>query len=98
MNLTVIGVALLALSSLTGCTTTRAVSIGNGEYEMAGSSATAFATGSVQKMKIIERAGAFCKQRGEHLVLVNAQEKSGRLGSVFRGGHKASADVIFRCQ
>ena len=98
MNIFVAGVALSALCGLAGCTTTKAISIGNGEYEMAGSSATVFATGSVQKMKIIQRAGEFCKQRGEHLLLVNAQDKSGKYGSLFESGHKASADVIFRCQ
>ena len=83
---------------LPGCTTTTAVSIGNGEYEMAGSSATAFATGSMQKMRILERASAFCKQRGEHLVVVSAQDKNGKYGSLYQNSHKASADVIFRCQ
>lgn len=49
-------------------------------------------------MKSIQRTREFCKQRGEHLEFVDAQDKTGTYGSLFESGHKASTDVIFRCQ
>jgi len=103
--------AVAAASLVAGCaTTTRVVSIGNGNYELAGSSATAFASGGTEKVRLIERANAFCSQEGKQALLENSQDTNGHVGgfaggswdggsfSAVKGGQRATADVVFRCQ
>lgn len=91
-------------------TTTQVVPIGNGTYELAGSSATAFASGGTEKVRLIQRANTFCEQQGKQALLVDSQDTNGHVGgyagaswgggsfSAVKGGQRATADVMFRCQ
>jgi hypothetical protein len=105
--------ALIAASVflVAGCaTTTNVVPIGNGNYELAGSSATALASGGTEKVRLIERANAFCGQQGRQALLENSDDTNGHVGgfasgawggggfSAVKGGQRATADVVFRCQ
>jgi hypothetical protein len=90
--------ALIAPLIFSACATTSAVvPIGNGQYEIAGSSATAMASGGGQKIKLIKVANEYCANRGKSMSLVNADSTNGQVGTLFRAGSAANADVIFRC-
>jgi hypothetical protein len=107
----IIGAVIAASVLAAGCaTTTNVVSIGNGNYELAGSSATAFASGGTEKVRLIQRANAFCGQQGKQALLENSEDTNGHVGgyaggswggggfSAVKGGQRATADVVFRCQ
>lgn len=90
--------------------TTQVVSIGNGAYELAGSSATAFASGGAEKVRLIQRANAYCERQGKQALLIDSRDTNGHVGAyagahwgggnftAVKGGQRATADVIFRCQ
>jgi hypothetical protein len=68
--------------ALSGCATTSGVvPIGNGAYEITGSSATALASGGGQKMKLLKSANEFCTNQGKQMNLVSAASNSGQVGS-----------------
>lgn len=115
-TITLLSAALL----LAACASTPAdvVSIGHGNYEIAGSSATAFSSGGTEKVKLLRVANQYCAQQGKQATLVGATDTNGRLGSgsfaqgsafapqaganftvsSYRGGRRATADVVFQCQ
>jgi hypothetical protein len=67
---------------MVGCaTTSEVVPIGNGNYEIAGSSATALASGGSEKVKLIKVANKYCGGQGKQATLVNASATNGRVGS-----------------
>ncbi len=67
---------------IVGCaTTTPVVPIGNGNYEIAGSSATALASGASQKVRLLQVANQYCNAAGKQLVLVDANDTNGHVGS-----------------
>jgi hypothetical protein len=67
---------------MVGCaTTSEVVPIGNGNYEIAGSSATALASGGSEKVKLIKVANKYCGGQGKQATLVNADATNGRVGS-----------------
>ena len=73
-----------------GCATTSpVVPIGNGNYEIAGSSATALASGASQKVRLLQVANQYCSAAGKRMVLENADDTNGRVGS----GAFADADA-----
>ena len=76
--LLIAAVSLLAA----GCATTSpVVPIGNGNYEIAGSSATALASGASQKIRLLQVANRYCGAAGKQMVLVDADDTNGRVGS-----------------
>ena len=56
------------------------VPIGNGAYEIAGQSATALTSGSGEKLKIIAAANTYCSKQGKQAVVVQANDRDGRVG------------------
>jgi hypothetical protein len=74
--------AVTAALSIVGCATTSdVVPIGNGNYEIAGSSATALSSGGSQKVKLIRVANKYCGEQGKQATLVAANATNGRVGS-----------------
>lgn len=68
--------------AIAGCATTSPiVPIGNGNYELAGSSATALASGASQKIRLLQLANQYCAGEGKQMQLVNADATNGRMGS-----------------
>lgn len=71
-------VSLLAV----GCATTSdVVPIGNGNYEIAGSSVTALSSGASEKIKLIKVANQYCGNQGRQATLVDADSTNGHVGS-----------------
>lgn len=74
--------ASVASLLLFGCATTSPiVPIGNGNYEITGSSATALASGASQKVRLLEDANKYCNAAGRQMVLVNSTDTNGHVGS-----------------
>jgi len=75
-------IVAVSLATLAGCATNSGVvPIGNGNYEITGSSATAIASGGSQKMKLLKTANQYCGTQGKQATLVNASSTDGRVGS-----------------
>src|ERR1039457_6745397 len=75
-------IVAVSLATLAGCATNSGVvPIGNGAYEITGSSATALASGGSQKMKLLKTANQYCAQQGKQATLVSADSNDGRVGS-----------------
>ena len=77
---------LLAFSvvafALSGCATTSAVvPIGQGVYEIAGSSATAFSSGGAQRVRLIQAANKYCAKQGKSATVVDSEATNGQVGS-----------------
>ena len=106
---------LSAAIGLCSCATTSdVVPIGNGSYEIAGSSATALASGGSEKVKLLKKANEYCAAQGKQMQLVNADSTNGHAGAfaggsayapgaganfaAVRPGQRATADVVFRCE
>jgi hypothetical protein len=73
--------AAVPLFMVACATTSEVVPIGNGNYEIAGSSATALASGGSEKVKLIKVANKFCGDQGKQANLVGAEATNGRVGS-----------------
>lgn len=74
--------ALAAVLGLSACATTSpVVPVGNGVYEIAGSSATAMSSGGAQKVRLIQAANDFCAKQGKGATVVNAGATDGHVGS-----------------
>jgi hypothetical protein len=77
-----ISIVAVSFAVLSGCATNSGVvPIGNGNYEISGSSATALASGGSQKMKLMKAANEYCRAQGKSATLLNAQSTDGRVGS-----------------
>lgn len=96
---------------LSGCATTKdVIPIGNGNYEIAGSSVTALSSGGAEKVKLMRVASQYCTGFGKQMVLVGSRatdgqvgdsafvESSDGVGSAVHAGTRATADVIFHCE
>lgn len=97
-------ITLIALCSLSACATTQdVVPIGHGNYELAGSSVTAFSSGGAEKIKLLRIANQYCAQQGKQATMLDGTQSNGttltafQRGGVFTGRH-ATADVVFQCQ
>lgn len=67
---------------ITGCaSTSQVVPVGNGVYEIAGSSATALSSAGAQRVRLIEKANEYCRQLGKTVSVVDASGKDGQVGS-----------------
>ena len=95
---------LLAVCFLSACATTQdVVPIGHGNYELAGSSVTAFSSGGAEKIKLLRIANQYCGKQGKSANLLDGTQSNGttltafQRGGVFSGRH-ATADVVFQCQ
>jgi hypothetical protein len=73
--------AVISLIAIGCATTSDVVPIGNGNYEIAGSSATALSSGGSQKVKLIKIANQYCGAQGRQATLVSADATNGRVGS-----------------
>ena len=74
-------VALFATLAITGCATTSdIVPVGNGVYEVAGSSATGMSSGGAQKIRLIKVANGYCAKQGKSAALVGANDTNGHVG------------------
>ncbi len=76
--------ASLSIIALTvsGCATTSAVvPIGQGVYEIAGSSATAFSSGGAQRVRLIQAANKYCAKQGKSATVVDSTATNGKVGS-----------------
>lgn len=73
--------AVLVMGLAACATTSDVVSIGNGHYEVTGSSATAMASGASQKVKLIKVANQYCGKQGKSAELVSADSNNGQVGS-----------------
>lgn len=84
---------------IAGCATTSpVVPIGNGNYEIAGSSATALASGASQKVRLLQVANQYCNGAGKQMVLVDADDTNGHVGSgAWANGnaHAAAANASY---
>lgn len=104
----------IAFLAVAGCATTSGVvPIGNGTYEIAGSSATAMASGGSEKVKLLKIANQYCGAEGKEMTLLDAQDTNGHVGAFATGGayapgaganftavhpgQRATADIVFRC-
>jgi hypothetical protein len=77
---------------LAGCATNSGpVPIGNGAYEITGSSATALSSGGSQKIKLLKTANEYCAQQGKQASLVSAESSDGRVGSAASANGSAYA-------
>lgn len=77
---------------IVGCATTSpVVPIGNGNYEITGSSATALASGASQKVRLLEVANKYCNAVGRQMVLVNSTDTNGHVGSAAWANGRAQA-------
>jgi hypothetical protein len=75
-------VSISTLAILSGCATNSGVvPIGNGNYEITGSSATALTSGGSQKMKLMQAANQYCGQQGKTATLLSAQSTDGHVGA-----------------
>lgn len=82
MKITLLLAAVFATSVLSACATTSpVVPIGNGVYEITGSSATAMSSGGAQKVRLIQAANDFCNKQGKGATVINAGGNDGRMGS-----------------
>lgn len=89
-------ISVVSLLTVGCATTSPVVPIGNGNYEITGSSATAIASGASQKVRLLQVANRFCDASGKQMVLVNAEETNGRVGYdawADANGHAAAADA-----
>lgn len=67
---------------ITGCaSTSQVVPVGNGVYEIAGSSATALSSAGAQRVRLIEKASEYCRQLGKTVSVVDASGEDGQVGS-----------------
>ncbi len=74
--------ALFAVAALSACASTSpVVPVGNGVYEITGSSATALSSGSAQKVRLIQAANDYCAKQGKAVTVVNAGGTDGHVGS-----------------
>lgn len=104
----------VACLMVAGCaTTSEVVQIGSGNYEIAGSSATALSSGGSEKVKLLKVANQYCAGQGKQMTLVNAEDTNGHMGAFATGsayvpgaganftavqaGRRATADVVFHC-
>jgi hypothetical protein len=72
----------VVLAALVGCaTSTGVVPIGNGNYQIAGHSATALGNGGSEKLRLMKTANEYCAQQGKTATLVNADSNDGHAGS-----------------
>jgi hypothetical protein len=74
-------IAFVSLISASCASTSEVVPIGNGSYEIAGSSATALSSGGSEKVKLIKVANQYCGAQGKQAAIVNAESTNGRVGS-----------------
>jgi hypothetical protein len=74
---------VVSTCALIACASTSAVvPVGNGLYEITGSSATALSSGSAQKIRLIQAANDYCQKRsGKGATVVDANDTSGHAGS-----------------
>jgi len=104
-------IALVALLSLSACaaTTQDVVSVGNGNYELAGTGRTAYSSGGTEKVKLLRVANTYCAKQNKQATLVQADTTDAHArpsllpgGILTRagvlGGDHATADVVFQCQ
>lgn len=67
---------------LAGCaSTSQIVPIGNGVYEIAGSSATALSSAGAQRVRLIEKASEYCGKLGKNVDVVDSSGSDGHMGS-----------------
>lgn len=74
-------IAAISLFAVGCATTSDVVPIGNGNYEIAGSSATALSSGGSEKVKLLKIANQYCGAEGKQATLVSADATNGRVGS-----------------
>lgn len=74
-------VAVISLITVGCASTSDVVSIGNGNYEIAGSSTTALSSGGSEKVKLIKIANQYCGAQSKQATLVSADATNGRVGS-----------------
>lgn len=98
-------------AAMSSCASTPSVvSIGNGHYEVLGSSLTTFAAAAQQKTELIVTASKYCSQLGKQVNFEGEQAVQGHAGSSgvdgsggISGSNAAldqftSGNVIFSCQ
>ncbi|MGB6450333.1 MAG: hypothetical protein WBE92_06245 [Steroidobacteraceae bacterium] len=88
-------IACATLVGVAGCATTSpVVPIGNGNYEIAGSSATALSSGAAQKVRLLQVANQYCNATGKQMVLMDANDINGHVGSgAFANGSARAAEA-----
>jgi hypothetical protein len=75
-------VTVVTLLAAVGCATNSGVvPIGNGNYEIAGHSATALSSGGSEKVRLMKSANEFCYQSGKTATLVSADATDGHAGA-----------------
>jgi hypothetical protein len=76
-------VILLGIAAIVaGCASgPSVVPIGNGNYEIAGSSVTALSSGGSEKLKLMKQANQYCMASGKQAVLMTANSSDGHVGS-----------------
>lgn len=80
-NMRFIAVVAFAAIAPAGCATTSdIVPVGQGVYEVAGSSATGMSSGGAQKIRLIKVANEFCAKQGKSATLVYANDTNGHVG------------------
>lgn len=73
---------LVVAICLSGCaSTSQVVPVGNGVYEIAGSSATALSSTGAQRVRLIEKANEYCHQLGKTVTVIDASGRDGQVGS-----------------
>lgn len=65
-----------------GCASTSPiVPIGNGVYEISGSSATALSSAGAQRVRLIQKASEYCSKLGKSVNVVDSSGSDGHVGS-----------------
>jgi hypothetical protein len=82
----------LCLASLCSCAGSTDVVRGAGDsFIVANHGVMGWSSGPAQKAKAIDRARAYCEERGARLEVVTARDEPGGFGRI------AAAEVEFRC-
>lgn len=91
-------IAVVSLVAASCATTADVVPIGNGNYEIAGSSVTALSSGGSEKVRLMKVANQYCSAAGKQMLLVDASDTNGHVGSgawANANAHAAAANASY---
>lgn len=90
-------IALLSIMLLSACATNSGfIPIGNGKYEISGTSATALSSGYGEQTNLLNMANKFCEDQGKEMVLITSSNTSGKPGSAvsYNGYNNSQGDFL----
>ena len=82
---------------LSACATNSGfIPIGNGKYEISGTSATVLSSGYGEQTTLLKMANKFCEDQGKEMVLKTSSDTSGKPGSSvsYNGYNNSQGDFL----